>query len=299
MKPNYMVIGASKCATSTICNLLGQHPDIFMVKCKEPQFFSKDEVYSRGLDWYESLYEESGDRKMRGEGSNTYTQKEVFPNTASRIVAYNPNLKLIYVVRNPIARIESFWMEIRGQGGEAVHYDFNTAVRVNRDWLVDASNYWQQINEYRPYFSDEQIHIIFSEDLKADSTAVMHRCFEFLGVEPDMPFMDLNLHINRTTNRAVPKKTLSQLREYSIFRNAVKLVPESFRISIKRQLFFQKIKSKPQWNPETREWVADLLEADTHKFLEYCGKTKDFWNLRDSGLPSQEDTKQLNLLQKG
>lgn len=75
MKPNDMLIGASKCASSTICTLLGQHPHVFMVKCKETESFSNDEIYQRSLDWCESLYNKAGDKNMPGEGSNRYTMK--------------------------------------------------------------------------------------------------------------------------------------------------------------------------------------------------------------------------------
>lgn len=238
MKPNYMIIGASKCATTTICNHLRQHPDVCLIACKEPHFFSRDEVYARGFDWYESLYDEAGDKKMRGEGSNTYTMKELFPETVSRLVSYAPELKLIYLVRDPISRIESYWLQKRSHGGEEVHYDFNTAVRVNRDWLVDSSNYWQQINAYRPYFPDERIHIIFYEDFKVNSEAVMHRCFEFLDVDPDAPLANPNLHLASTRGKRVPSNTLSQLRSLSMFRASVKFIPESLRNSLKKKVIF-------------------------------------------------------------
>lgn len=280
MKPNYMLIGASKCASSTICTLLGQHPDIFMVKCKETAFFSNDEIYERGLDWYESLYSEAGDKKMRGEGSNRYTMKEVFPNTVSRILSYNPDLKLIYCVRNPITRIESYWLQIRSHGGEGVHYDFNKAVRINRDWLVDSSNYWQQLSAFKPYFPDDRIHVVFYEDFKNDPVAVMRSCFLFLDVDPNVKLQSPNLHIGDYSNKTIPRDILSQLREYSLFRASRKLIPKSVREHIKKSLLFKKVKNRPQWHPKTREWLADTIEDDTVKFLEYYGKSKNFWNLR-------------------
>lgn len=281
MKPNYMLIGAAKCATSSLCTLLGQHPDIFMVKCKEPFFFSNDEIYSRGFDWYESLYELAGNKKMRGEGSNRYTMKEIFPNTISRIVSYAPDLKLIYVVRNPISRIESYWLEKRTHGGESVHYDFNTAVRVNRDLLVDSSNYWQQINVYRDHYPDERILILFYEDFIKKPEAIMRRCFEFLKVEPDAPIPDFYIRQGQTSGRLVPTNTLSRLRSFSSFRAVVKLIPEYIRKPLKKRLFSKKIQERPQWTPENRAWVADILEDDIHEFLKYAGKPVDFWNLRD------------------
>lgn len=280
MKPNYLLIGASKCASSSICTLLGSHPDVFMVKCKETAFFSIDKIFERGFDWYESLYDEAGGKKMRGEGSNRYTMKEVFPNTVQRIVAYNPDLKLIYCVRNPLSRIESYWMEIRSHGGEDVHYDFNKAVRLNRDWLVDSTNYWQQLSVYRDHFPDDRIHVIFYEDFKKNPSQVMRSCFEFLGVDPHVELDDPNLHIGDFNHKSVPRESLSKLREFSLFRTLRELVPKSLRDSIKKKFLFKKVEARPVWQPDVREWVVDILEEDTNRLLEYCGKQKDFWGLK-------------------
>ena len=279
MKPNYMLIGASKCGTSTVCGYLSRHPDVFMVECKEPQFFSCDDIFQRGIEWYESLYNDVANEKMRGEGSNRYTMKEMFPETISRIVSYTRDLKLIYCVRNPIKRIESYWLEIRAHGGEDVHYDFNTAVKINRDRLVDSSNYWQQINVYREFFSDDDIHIIFFEDLIKDPETVMKNCFEFLAVDPNQYRIEEHLHIGKTSGRKVPSIFLSRMREYALFRSIVKLIPESIRLPLKRKLFFKKINGRPEWDIRKKEWVIEVLGQDTKKFLEFYGKPIDYWKL--------------------
>ncbi|HBB31973.1 MAG TPA: hypothetical protein DDZ80_04595 [Cyanobacteria bacterium UBA8803] len=282
MQPNFLSIGAAKCATSTISALIGQHPDVFMVS-KEVSFFSDDEIYAKGFDWYESLFDNAGGVKMRGEGSNRYTMKEVFPNAVSRIISYTTDLKLIYIVRNPIARIASHWIEKRSHGGEDVHYDFNKAVRINREWLVDSSNYWQQINVFRSHFSDERIHIIFYEDFKTDQGTVMRRCFEFLNVDPDVPLVEPNIHLNPSTGKQVPINFLSRLRSYSLYRYGVEIIPKPWRDPLRKRFLFKEVKGRPQWSLEAREWVADVLETDTRRFLEYYGKPKDFWKLRDVG----------------
>ena len=280
MKPDFIFIGASKCATSTISAMIEQHPDVFMIS-KETSFFSNDDIYAQGSEWYESFYVDSGDAKVLGERNNLYSMREVFPKTASRVAAYSKDLKLIYCVRNPIERIESYWLEIRSHGGEAVHYDFNTAVKVNREWLVDASNYWRQINAFRPYFPDDQILIIFFEDFKKDSDAVMRRCLEFIGVDPNVPIAQSQLYLNPSAGKQIQRESLSRLRTLPLFSTAVKLIPKSLRDSTKQRFFFKAVKDRPNWDPEVRKWVADLLEEDTASFLEHCGKPSDLWKLKD------------------
>jgi len=83
--PNYLVIGAQKSATSSVCDLLAGHPEVFMTDPKEPYFFSHDEVWSKGLGWYESLFEGADGCPAVGEGSTTYTQQSMYPNAPARV----------------------------------------------------------------------------------------------------------------------------------------------------------------------------------------------------------------------
>lgn len=277
-KPDFMVIGASKCGTSTLRNYLAQHPDILMIT-KEIQFFSCDDIYANGLSWYESLFESDGPKKLKGEVSNLYTMREVYPNAVARIAEYAPDIKLIYCAREPMSRIQSYWLEMRAHGGEDVHYDFNVAVKANKDWLVDSTNYWQQINAYRAVFSDERIHVIFFEDLVKDPTTVMRGCFSFLGVNPES-LGGFDLHLGSTQGRLMPRNSLSKLRQYSLYRAVTKLIPPAWRNSLRKKFLFKKIQGKPDWQPETRAWVASILESDTLQFLEQYGKPQNFWQLR-------------------
>lgn len=79
MKPNYIVIGSMKSGTSTLCHLLGQHPDIFMSNPKEPEYFCNPELYARGREWYETLFEDATGKSAVGEGSTSYIKAHLFP----------------------------------------------------------------------------------------------------------------------------------------------------------------------------------------------------------------------------
>ena len=116
MLPNFIVIGAPKCGTTTLCHLLAQHPQVFMCTPKEPAFFSREEIYQRGLAWYESLFEPGRDKKLRGEGTTGYTASLSDVVASSRIAQHLPDARLIYCVRHPIRRIESIWMDYASYG---------------------------------------------------------------------------------------------------------------------------------------------------------------------------------------
>ncbi|MEX2430634.1 MAG: sulfotransferase, partial [Dehalococcoidia bacterium] len=125
VRPNFLVLGAMKSATTTLCELLATHPQAFVCEPKEPEFFCKDEVYSRGWPWYQSLFRSALHKKAVGEGSTSYTKKLLFPRTASRIAAHVPDARLIYIVRHPIERIESHWMHSLRAGSLPPTADFS------------------------------------------------------------------------------------------------------------------------------------------------------------------------------
>jgi Sulfotransferase domain len=283
MKPNYLVIGAAKCATTTIRALLGRHPDVFMVG-PEPQFFNDDWVYQRGFAWYESLFDEAGDRPLRGEGCNGYTMREKYPAAFERLTAYLPQLKLIYVVREPFSRIESFWLELRSQHPDFADPDFNRAVFVNRADLTDACNYLRQLEPYRQFYGDESIHVIFHDDFRRDPTQVLKQCFEFLGVDPSVEVSAGNTRLNESDGKSIAAPFLSHLRSIPGYRRAVDRLPLSLRDRVARTFFYQTVRQRPQWRPETRAWVAHLLRDDLRSFLTQFGKPADFWNL-DPAIP--------------
>lgn len=283
MKPTFLLIGAAKSGTTSLCALLGSHPDIFMTDPKETNFFAYDELFAKGPQWYESLYCDSGDCTARGEGSPLYTLGNKYPEAARRIAEYDPMLKLIVIVRHPLERIESGWLEMRSWGDETVHADFNRALKLNRDWLVDSTMYWQEIERYRQYFSDEQILVLFFEDFVRDRQAVLSSCFEFLGVDADIELDKSTLHLNPSNEKRIRRRSISVLRSipgigipYSL---AKKLVPEVLRVPIRNRILNAPATERPKWTPESQRWVVEELRDDTHRLLQHCGKQHDYWDL--------------------
>ena len=87
VKPDFVVIGAARCATTSLCRILRDHPAVFMSHPKEPHFFSRPDVFARGLEWYEALFDGACGMSVVGEGSTTYTKNSQFPNAAERLAS--------------------------------------------------------------------------------------------------------------------------------------------------------------------------------------------------------------------
>ena len=85
-RPDFIVIGAMKSATTTLHEQLARQPGFFMSRPKEPNFFSDDAMYARGWGWYSSLFRPAREADLRGESSTHYTKLPDYPRTVDRMV---------------------------------------------------------------------------------------------------------------------------------------------------------------------------------------------------------------------
>ncbi len=276
MRPNFLVVGAQKCATSTLCEVLGSHPDVFMTDPKEPYFFSHDEVFSRGWKWYESLFAGAAGRRMLGEGSTTYSQRGLYPAAAERIAQGLPGVRVLYIVRHPLQRIESHWMHLRAHGGRETR-PFAQALRERPEY-IDNTLYLRQIDVYRALLGEDRTLVLFLEDLRADQPAVLRRCFEFLGVPPDAPLAAAGARLNVSEEKRVDTPLLRPFRRVPLFGALRDAVPPALREPFRR-ILKKPIEGRPEWSDDSRRWAIARLRDDNRAFLRRSGKPDDFWGI--------------------
>jgi len=272
---NFIVIGSMKSGTTTLSHLLGQHPDVFMADPKEPEFFCKKEIYGKGWDWYQSLYKNVKTEKAVGEGSTSYTKAPLFSHVPERIVKHLPDARLIYIVRHPLERIESHWMH------RVRHEDTRSFKKMLQHYpnLVDTSRYWFQIEQYRKYFKDDQILVVFFDELKSEPETVLERCFSFLGVDPAVKLDNPAKRLYPTKEFKVEREVLKRARANPALSGAGRIVPGPLKEWLKGW-FEIRVDRRPVWDGKQRHRVIDEIEKDIRTFLEFYGKPSDFWDLR-------------------
>lgn len=190
-KPNLFVIGASKCGTTFIHDLLGQHPDIFMSRIKEPSFFIRPDQLEQMAE-YLSLFSEGAGHQFRGESSPVYCETLAFPSVPGDIHRFSPNAKIIYLVREPFARFRSVWVQTLSTGHWAERKFFPMKMPLSYREAVfayptflDTCRYWTNLSNYRAHFGDENIKVILFERLVTDIEGTMRDVFASLGVDAD------------------------------------------------------------------------------------------------------------------
>ena len=108
MLPTFITIGAMKCGTHSLHQYLDLHPEIAMSQRKELNFFLTEAKFAQGLEWYSAQI--AGNGTARGESSPNYSKCHMFPGVAERMHATLPDIKLIYLVRDPVERAVSHYV---------------------------------------------------------------------------------------------------------------------------------------------------------------------------------------------
>ena len=176
--PDFIVIGAMKCATSTLHEQLAAQPGFFLSTPKEPCFFSDDEVYARGWEWYTGLFAGARAGDVCGESSTHYTKLPTYPRTVERMARHLSNVRLIYMMRHPIDRLVSQYIHewtqrtIDGPIDEAVQ-------RFPR--LIDYGRYGMQLRPYFEAFGRDRVLPVFQERLHHQPQAELERVCRFIG----------------------------------------------------------------------------------------------------------------------
>jgi hypothetical protein len=275
--PNFIVIGSMKSGTTTLCYLLGQHPDVFMAHPKEPEFFCKKEIYARGWDWYQLLFANVKKESAIGEGSTSYTKAPLFSNVPERIVRHLPHARLIYIVRHPLERIESHWMHRIKHGDTR---SFNKMLQQYPN-LIDTSRYWHQIQQYRTYFGDDQILVTFFDELKTKPEKVLEQCFSFLGVDHRVKLANPAERLYVTRQFKVESDLLKRAKANTALSVVSRFIPVHLK-NLLRERFEIRVDGRPAWDPTRRRWVINEIAEDVRTFLDFYGKPVDYWYLRST-----------------
>ncbi|MHC4131851.1 MAG: sulfotransferase family protein [Planctomycetota bacterium] len=188
-KIDFLIIGAQKSGTTTLCDWLKQHPDIFMPRTKENLYFVKDEFYNQGSAYLDRFYKDYSNQKVVG---GTYAHLIYFPISAGRIYNYNPQMKIIALLRNPIDRAYSaYWFAKRNSREscktfeEAIEQEttrLKGTVREQREAFLAHGHYAEQLERYIALFSRKQVYVVIMEDLKDNPSLVFEGVLDFLGL---------------------------------------------------------------------------------------------------------------------
>lgn len=187
-RPNLFVIGAMKSGTTSLHEYLNTHPQIAMSAWKEPAFFVEELTLRRGEEWYLTLFENDERYRYIGESSTHYTRLPLFQGVAERLYRFNPDARLIYIMRDPFQRVVShYWhntqiRDFKHGGGEP--RPLLKAVREDPQYLA-FSDYATQLEPYISLFGRKALYALTFETLIQDPQSELDRIYRWLDLPPN------------------------------------------------------------------------------------------------------------------
>ena len=189
-------IGAQKSASSWVYDLLKLHPGVAAADEKEVDFFSAR--HDRGHAWYRDRFRGPG---LRYECSPSYL---IDPRAPARARAFNPDMRMVAVLRDPVARAYSHHLhEVRA--GHILPKPFGEALRDNPEYL-DQGLYARHLSRWFEAFGRDRIQVLFFEDIAAAPQAVAATIFGFLDLPPG-PILDERRNVSDRA-RVAPLRTV-------------------------------------------------------------------------------------------
>src|SRR5712671_3244761 len=187
---DFIVAGAQKSGTTALHYFLAKHPNITMGDQQEIHFFDDDRTFATTVD-YERLHKHYpliAPSTIAGDCTPSYIY---FKPAAERIWNYNPKIKLLILLRNPVERAFAHWNMQRYRGREPL--DFFDAIReeetriagappieARRFAYLERGFYGRQIERVFKFFPREQMKVVKFEDFKAKQRQTRSSIFSFL-----------------------------------------------------------------------------------------------------------------------
>ena len=232
MGPDFLIIGAMKCGTSTLAAQLGAQAGVFMTTPKEPNYFSDDDVYARGPDWYRGLFAAAAPGDLKGEASTHYTKRPTHPQTIARMQGMLTAPRLVYMIRDPLERAVSHYIHEWSQG--VMGKDPVAAFAAHPE-LVDYGRYAMQIAPFVEAFGREAILLTSLERLTADPGGELARVGAHIGMTAP-PVWQADLRAQNVSAERIRKLPLHGLLVDNPVATALRraLVPKSLRARIRK-----------------------------------------------------------------
>lgn len=247
-----------KGGTTSLFRYLGTHPEVSVSRMKETNFFFRHRDDERRLAWYRDQFDP--DKPARGEASPNYTKRHVRAGVAERIAATLPDVRLLFVARDPVARIVSHYVHNLAHGRET--RPFSEAV-ANDDRYVETSRYAYQLEPFLEHFPREHIMVVDSDDLRDDTATTMRAVFSLIGVRADHTPTNTGTQFHQSSH-----KTLSSPLERRVADRRVRAL---LRPLLPARLSERPRIQRPEPTPADMELLTRALRDDARRFRALTG----------------------------
>jgi hypothetical protein len=303
--PDFIIVGAMKCGTTTLHSMLDTHPDVFIPK-GELHFFDHDNIFEHHdflmfnetneywnypslkknpkemWEWYTNKFK-GKENLVKGEDSTIYLASE---NAAKRIAQQDKPIKIVINLRNPTKRAYSQYYHML-RSGRAM-YSFEDTLKYAPHSIINRSLYKTQIENYLKYIPKKSIKFVIFEDFIKDPKATLKDVSKFLNIDFNKFESDVfKLHSNKSKLPRYTELQLFRNRNFRtfgnmfykdhfpyVFKNTKTKDPLILRIIFKIHNLInpQKEKSPPPINVATKDFLNDFFKSELSGLNELVGK---------------------------
>ena len=248
--PDLFIIGAPKCGTTSLCEYLKGHPQVFVSAIKEPNYFARDLAldpseqslrFGRDEARYLALFDGAGDAKRAGEGSTRYLYSHDAPQL---IKDASPDARIVAMVRNPVDMAHSLYDHKVAAGTEDLP-TFEQALAAEDDRHAgrripphsnpklatyrDRARFGEQLARWFDVYGHDRVHVIVLEDFIADPAVQFRGLLEFLDVDPDWHPDSFATHnaAHGSRSRVLQRVLLSRPMQWAAWRALPRVVGDT------------------------------------------------------------------------
>jgi hypothetical protein len=299
--PNVFIIGAAKSGTTSLFEILAQHPGVFAAAKKEIRFFSNDDRFGNGIEWYQETHFAAGRGcPVRVEATPAYLtwSQKVAPRIKSAYGTHAP--KFVAIFRDPVKRAYShYWHRVRQGDEDPRRLSFAAAIhgeeqRIRENWqrleyegnglfgYFRAGCYATRLAPFLDLFPRERFLFLLQEDLQRDFVLRMSQLLEFLGLDTGQQLSPVKSNESRVPRSRRVFRLLRDIRKSAV-RNILRpMVP----MGVRRWLRGGGI-MKPFYYPPMEEGIRTELYAlytDEIRRLEaIMGRDLSHWKTGGAG----------------
>ena len=286
-----MIVGTQKSGTSSLLRYLAQHPDIYTHPQPEMTFFLQDHEYTRGYEWAYAKYFSKCPQDKQLIAKNVMVMCSA--KLIKRIYEHNPDIHLVVLLREPVARAYSAYWWARRRGWENIK-TFEDALaaeeeRLNENWFKWRqcaykfnSTYYPLVKNLITQFGENQVHCILMDTLNTDAEKVCQQLFKVMRIPTDFePIVE-----KRHNESAMPRSEwfgflfTQFLASRNPLRRAIrKLIPDATAYKFRKVVLDLNDKpfTPPPLNPETHEQLTHYFKPFNDQLAELLGQDLTHW----------------------
>ncbi len=284
--PNFYIVGTVKGGTTSLYRHLQQHPEVFLPAFKEPHFFAQIQPKANRKHLIEFIKDEADYIKLYSSAlkfsaiGDASTSNLWYPEVPERIHQVAPQAKIIIMLRDPVARAHSHYLMDFREGVvdqplsvEWLKRDFE---QRKKGWgisqmYVDLGLYADPVQRYFQTFGASNVQVLLFDELVRDPENTLQRVAQHLGIAFE-PFLEMDLNTVHNAYKA-PRGTWSRRCAASPLARWIgyRLMPKNLQWWLYQHLIL-KPSSKPQLDPEVRNYLVDIYATDIQKLESFLNQ---------------------------